>query len=193
MSYYPEKTFEATDPRINRQTSGSVPSEAICFGLARESHAGQDASHICQAGTHARPRIVGMNLILQIDEALVFRCDECFKHLPHWHDAVSHRDLALFALEVREVLHVNVKQPRARFADRLNHIGAGTSRMPDIDAAPHARIHTLYRLQYIQRRMPHLIFRSVIVNRQPDIVLLYELLDSRESFRCWVARDNHGH
>src|SRR5580704_4244840 len=79
------------------------------FSLARESHARQEASHIGEAGDHARHRIVGMNLILQIDEALVFCCDEGFKHLPHWHDAVSHSDLAIFALEVREILQVYVE------------------------------------------------------------------------------------
>jgi hypothetical protein len=41
---------------------------------------------------------------------------------------------------------MHVKQPRACFVDRLNYVGAGTSRMPDIDAAPDARIHILYRL-----------------------------------------------
>src|SRR5713226_8950633 len=57
--------------------------------LARESHARQYASHISEAGDHARHRLVGMNLILQIHKALVLRRDEGFKHLPHWHDAVS--------------------------------------------------------------------------------------------------------
>src|ERR1700674_187108 len=160
--------------------------------LPRIPQARQDASHISKAADNSRHRIVGMNLILQIDEALVLHRDKGFKHLPHWHDAVSHRDLALLALEVREVLHVHVKQPRARFADRLNHISTGTSRMPDIDAAPDARVHTLYRLQYIQRRMPQLIFRPVIVDRDTDIVLLYELLNSRQGFRCWVAGDYDG-
>ena len=87
-----------------------------------------------------------MNLILQIDEASVLRCDERFKHLPHWNDAASHRDLALFALEAREVLHMHVEQPRACFLDRLHHIRAGANRMPHIDAAADARIHTIHRL-----------------------------------------------
>src|SRR5271169_5177022 len=97
-------------------TSRSCRSESyelLSSALARESHACQDASHIREAGDHARHRIVGMNLILQIDVALVLSCDERFKHLPRWHDAVSHRDLALFALEVREVLNVHIEQPRA--------------------------------------------------------------------------------
>src|ERR1035438_3424851 len=81
--------------------------DVLCdFRVLRHS---EDASHISEAGDHARHRIVGMNLILQIDEALVPRCDERFKHLPHWHDAVSHRDLTLLALEIRKILHVYVE------------------------------------------------------------------------------------
>src|SRR6266849_2789749 len=150
----------------------------------------QDTSHISKAADNPRHRIVGMNLILQIDEALVSHRNKRFKHLPHRHAALSHRDLALFALKARQVLHVHVKQPRACFADRLNHVRAGTSRMPDVDATPHARIHTLYRLQYIQRRMPQLIFRPVIVDGKADVVFLYEFLDSRQSFHRGVAGDN---
>jgi hypothetical protein len=118
----------------------------IVFRLAREPHACQDASHISEAGDNARHRIVGMNLVFQIDEARVLRRDKRLKHLPHRHDAVSYRDLALFALEVREVFHVHVKQPRTCIVNRLNHMGAGANRMSDVDAAPDARIHTLHRL-----------------------------------------------
>src|SRR5216684_4461484 len=131
-----------------------------------------------------------MNLVLQIDEALVLHCGESFKNPLHRHDAVSHRHLTILALEVCEVLHMYVKQPRACRADRLNHIRAGPSRVPDVDTAPDARIHPLYRLQYIQRRMPKLIFRPVIVDGETDVVLLYELLDPRQSLRCGGARND---
>jgi len=56
-----------------------------------------------------------MDLIFQVNEALVPRRDKGSKHLPHWHDAVSHRDLALFALEVREVFHVRGSIPFTAF------------------------------------------------------------------------------
>src|SRR5438876_11500482 len=64
--------------------------------------------------------------------------------------------------------------------------------MPDIDAAPDARIHTLHGAQYIQRRMPQLILGPVIMDRHADVVLLYELLDSRQCLGCMVVRDNNG-
>src|SRR5438552_16577664 len=38
----------------------------------------------------------------------------------------------------------------------------------------------------------HLILGSVIMDRHADVVLLYELLDSRQCLRCRVARDNNG-
>jgi len=177
--------------RSQRVTNVDQNLRLIRVAFALESHACQDASHTSEAGDHPRHRIVGMNLILQIDEALVLHCDERFKHLPHWHDAIPHRDLALFTLEVREVLHVHIEQPRACFVDRLNHIRAGTNRMPHIDAAADARIHTLHRLQYIQRRRPQLVFGAVIVDRDADVVLLYKLLDSQQSFQCRVSGDNN--
>ena len=60
-----------------------------------------------------------MNLILQIDEAFVLYRDESFKNPLHRHDAVTHWHLTILALEVCEVLHVYVKQPRACRVDCL--------------------------------------------------------------------------
>src|SRR5437667_381188 len=95
-----------------------------------------------------------MNLILQIHEALVLDRTKGLKNFLHRHDALSHRHLALFALEAREVFHVHVKQPRTHLVNRLHDLRACANRMPNVDTAPHARIHTLHRLQYIPRRMP---------------------------------------
>ena len=50
-----------------------------------------------------------MDLVLQIDEALVPHCDKCFKDRAHRHDALSHRYLAFLALEIGKILHVQVK------------------------------------------------------------------------------------
>ncbi len=40
--------------------------------------------------------------------------------------------------------------------------------------------------------MPQLVLWPVIVNRESDVVLSYELLDSRQSLWRWVAGNNHG-
>ena len=45
-----------------------------------EAHACQHTAHISEAGDHARHRIIGVNLILQINKARVFYCDERFKN-----------------------------------------------------------------------------------------------------------------
>ena len=46
-------------------------------------------------------------------------------------------------------------------------------------------------LQHIERRMPQLVFRPVIVNRDADVVLLHELLDPRQSLGRGIAGHNH--
>src|ERR1700734_4471012 len=110
----------------------------------REPHPRQDASHISEAGNNAWHRILGTNLILQIDEAWILYCNEGFKHLSHWHNAITHGDLALLALEVREVLHVYIEQSRAGIVDSLHHVRAGANRVPDIDAASDSAIPGLH-------------------------------------------------
>ena len=75
--------------------------------------------------------------------------------------------------------------------NRLHHIGAGTHRVPHIDAASHARVHIADRLQNIERRMPQLIFRPVVVDGEAYVVLLHKLLDARKSTGRWVSSDNH--
>src|SRR4029077_4664271 len=105
-----------------------------------------NASHIGKAAGHARHGIVRMNFILEINETPIPHGKKGFKDLPHRHDPFPHDDLTILALEISEVLHVHVKQAGACFADRPNHIRAGTSGMPDIDATPDAWIHVLYRI-----------------------------------------------
>ena len=64
-----------------------------------------------KAAPNSLHRIFGMNLIFEIDEAFVLRCDKGLKHLAHGKDAVSHTNLTVLSLEVGEVLHVDVMQP----------------------------------------------------------------------------------
>src|SRR5580700_2954243 len=117
--------------------------------MAQVSQARQDTSHVSKAADNAGHRIVGKNFILQIDEASILYRSKSFKNLLHRHYAGSHRDLAILTLEIREVLQVYVKQPRARFTNSLNYIGAGTNRMSDVDATSDARIHAFDGTQYI--------------------------------------------
>src|SRR5882762_763510 len=110
-------SVNVTFPSVQRKATGRTSNVgqnlwSVRVGscsVARESHPSQDASHKSEAGDHSWHRIFRMNFIFQIDEALVLRRDESFKHFPHRHDAVSHCDLTFLALEIRKVLHVYVE------------------------------------------------------------------------------------
>src|ERR1035441_10334522 len=127
---------------------GLTPSQSGASTMVCKSHARQNSPHIGKAGYDAGHWIVAMNLIFEIDKPLVLDGDEGLEHLAHRHQAVSHGDLTLLALEIRQILHVNVKQPRSHFADRLNYVCAGARRVADIDAASYARVHLPERLQH---------------------------------------------
>jgi len=87
-----------------------------------------------------------MDFVFQIYEASVLYRDKGFKHFLYRHDPVAYRNLTLFTFEAREVLHVQVKQPRTCLVNRLHHIRAGANRMANVYSAPDAGILTLHRL-----------------------------------------------
>jgi len=76
--------------------------------VALVSHARQHTSHISEAGNHTWHRVVGVNLIFEVHKALVVRRDERLEDLAERHDSLTHGDLALFALEAGQVLHMHV-------------------------------------------------------------------------------------
>ncbi len=75
--------------------------------------------------------------------------------------------------------------------NRLHHVGPGANRMADVDATPDPRIHAFHGLQHVQRRRPNLVFWSVIMDRNADVVVLDELLHPRQRRRCGISRHNH--
>src|SRR5258708_19195091 len=105
-----------------------------------------------------------MNFVLEIYEAFVADCGQSLEYSWYGHFAFAYGDLVIFSLEVGEVFHVDVEQPGSGFVDGLNDVSAGTNGMSDIDATADARIKILHRFQYIQRRVPQLILRPVIVD-----------------------------
>src|SRR4029077_2409643 len=133
-----------------------------------------------------------MNFILQVDEALVFHTNKGFKYPTHGHATIPHRDLTLLVLEVREILHVYVKQAGAGFMDGLNDVRARANCVPDINAAADTRVHILHRFQNSDWGRPQFVFRTVIVDGDADVVFLCEFLDARKSLRGGVARDDNG-
>jgi len=58
---------------------------------------------------------------------------------------------------------------------------------------PIRRIHALYRLQHIQRRMPQIIFRPVIVDREAYVYSFTNFSVPRQRFRRGVTRPQSHH
>src|SRR6266851_7886391 len=197
LSFRPERSVvekSASLPQLSHKphlASSSQPCRRSVVALV-VSHARQHAAHIRKAGDHTRHRIVGVNLILEVDKSLVVGRDEGLEDLAERHNSVTHGDLALFALEAGQVLHMHVVQPRPHLVDGLDHIDARTHRMPDVDAAADAGVVLLHPLQNVQRGVPQLVLRSMIMDRNADVVLLHELFDPRKGLRSRVSGDDDG-
>jgi len=85
---------------------------------------------------------------------------------------------------------MHVKQLRAGCVDLPEPHPCLPDRMTDINAATHTRIYTFTTFDTSSGEMPQLIFWSVIVDRDTNIVFLNELLDPRQKFWRRVAGDN---
>src|ERR1700722_9446036 len=97
-----------------------------------ESHPVQNTAHVSKALDDARHGIVAIDLILKIDKPFVVGRDQRLKDAFNRHDAVTNRNLALFAGEAGQVFHVNVEEPRAYLMNGLDHIGARAHTMAHI-------------------------------------------------------------
>src|SRR5450432_3234169 len=145
-------------------------------GMDCKPHARKHAAHIGEAAGHAGHRVVGVDLVLKVDEAFVLIGDERFKDTPDRHLAVTHCYLALLDVQVGQVLHMHVEETRSDFMDGLDDVRAGAHGVAYIDAAADSRVHVFDELQDVERRPPELVFRTMVVDCDPDVVLLDELL-----------------
>ncbi len=73
---------------------------------------------------------------------------------------------------------MDVEQAGPGFVDGPNDVGAGANGVADIYAAADAWVQTFYSFQDIERRVPQLIFRPVIVDGEFDRVFADEFFDS---------------
>ena len=133
-----------------------------------------------------------MNLVLEIDISFVLRRDESLEDAADRHDAFSNSHLAFLALKVRQVFHVHIEQARTHFVNGLNNVRARAHGVSYIDAASNARIHALDILQHIEWGGPHLVLGAMVVDGDADVILLYKLLDARQSFRRRITGDDDG-
>src|SRR6202140_3793246 len=171
-----------------RSTAGcEAPSFRRSCGMACDlrmdciPHARKHAAHIGEAAGHAGHRVVGVDLVLQVDEAFVLIGDERFKDSADRHLAVTHCYLALLDVQVVQVLHMDVEEARSDFMDGLDDVCAGAHGVAYIDAAADSRVHVFDDLQDVERRPPELVFRTMVVDRDFDVVLLDELLYPRKT------------
>ena len=128
-------------------------------GVGGVAHAGQNATHVREAGDDAGHWIVAVYLVFQIDKALVPDGDESFKNIPDWHDAFADGNLTILVGETGQILEVHVVEARPGGVNRLDQIGAGAGRVAHIDAASDARVQILDRLQHVEGRRKELILR----------------------------------
>src|ERR1700722_398534 len=154
------------------------------------SHTGQNTAHISKGLNDAGHWIVSMNLVFEIDKALIVGLDKGFKDFPKGHDASADRNLTILIMKIGEVFYMHVEQARADLVNGLNNVGSGTHGVADVNAAAHARVHVLDCLKHIERRREHLVLGAVVVNGDAYVVLLYEFLHTRKRCRGRDAGDN---
>src|SRR6202453_3301494 len=132
-----------TNSRLDR--SLNCDSDMDCI-----PHTRKHAAHIGEAPGHAGHRVVGVDLVLQVDEAFVLNGDERFKDGADRHLAVTHGNLALLDVQVGQVLHMHVEEARSDFMDGLDDVRAGTLGVAYIDAAADSRDHVFDELADVE-------------------------------------------
>ena len=116
--------------------------------------------------------------------------DQRLEDLADGHLALADSDLALLHLHVCEVFHMHVEEPRADRVDSLHNIRTGARGVAYVDATTDARVHVLHQLEYVERRLPELVFWPVVMDGNLYVVLLHELFDAREACRRWITRND---
>src|SRR3984957_16808871 len=181
-----------TNFRLDRCLIGSISSlPALSLsGMDCIPHARNHPAHIGKAAGHAGPWVVRMTLVLKVDEAFVLHGDERFKNSADRHLAVTHCYLAFPDFQVGPILHVHVEQARSELMYCLEHVRARALGVAYIDAAADSRVHVLDELQDVERRLPELVFGTMVVDCDPDVVLLDELLYPRKTGGRGISGDD---
>jgi hypothetical protein len=159
----------------------------FCF---LEAEAGDDSAHVGEALDDSGHRVVGVDLVLEVDVAFVADVDESAEDGRDRHDAVAYSDLAFFDLTVGEVLDVHGVQAGAGFLDGDNRVRSRAHSVADVDAASDAGVHVLDGFEDIERRGPLFVFGAVVVDGELDVVLLYELFDAWQDLSGGGADDD---
>src|SRR5258707_9200918 len=87
---------------------------------------------------------------------------------------------------------MHVEEARSDFMDSLDDVRAGALGVAYIDAAADSRVHFFDELQDVERRLPELVFRTMVVDCDPDVVLLGERLYPRKAGGRGISGDDDG-
>src|SRR6267143_4806292 len=94
----------------------------------------KDATHVRERLLHARQRIVGLDLVLQIYVTGVLHSLELPEDLRDRDLSLPDDALTLRHLEVAQILGVHVQQARARIRNCPHDVGPGAHSVSQVDA-----------------------------------------------------------
>src|SRR3954465_5311194 len=112
---------------------------------------GRDAPHEGEGFPHTGHRILGLDLVLEIDIPLVTDGAELPENLGDGHLPFPYYALAVGRVEVAQILGVHVVDARSRSGNGADRVCARPYSMTEVDAQSHERIHPLDRLQRVER------------------------------------------
>jgi len=153
--------------------------------------AGAYATHGCEALLYAGQGIVRVYLVFEVDETGIADLFERLEDVGDRQLSSSDCDLAFFACRVGEVFEVYVVQARAYLADGAWDVCSGTRGMAHVDTAADPRVEVLDGKKHIQRRVLALVLRTMIVDRDTDVVLLHHTVEPRQGLVVGVTGHDH--
>lgn len=109
--------------------------------LLAEPHTGDNATHVGETLCDSRHGIVIVDLVFEVNVALVTDVDQGAEDCRNRHHAIAYGNLALLDLAFGEVLHVEIKETWSNLFDRCDRIGTRAHRMADIDTAADTGVH----------------------------------------------------
>src|SRR5690348_1941695 len=132
--------------------------------------AGKHAAHVGQRLFHAGQRIIGIDFVLEVHVSWISHRFELVEQLGNRQHSLTDNALAFLRVGVAEVLGMDVEKARSGVGGRLDDVGAGARCVTDVHAETDARIQVPHPIEHVVRRREVFVFRSVIVNRDLDVV-----------------------
>src|SRR5437879_9585782 len=127
--------------RARRRPSSRSPGAASCASWASPllgsrvwataaggGETGERAAHVGERLLHPRQRVVGVDLVLEVDVPTVPDRLELLENLGDRDRSLTDDALAAFRRQIAQVLGVHVEHPRAAVGDQMTGVAAGADR-----------------------------------------------------------------